>query len=435
MNASTDGSVKEKDTYDPDAVLTIALDICESLLECGGETHRIEDTAERICRAYGAEKVEIFAMTSLIVATISTSDGKDFTQARRVYGSVNDLWRLEKLNALSRLICRDTPDPARVKMEISDIKTRRYRSAAWKYIGGFLGAFGFALFFGGRLRDALVAAVIGVFVCYFDSKRAKYLNQIAHTVIVSAVGSLVIALFCRATAGFLSIDAAVVNISVIMLLIPGMALGSAIRDLLCGEVISGAVRMMQSVLIAAAIAGGFTAILLLFDSQNVINPVQLDPLPAILYAGIGTVGFSLIFNVKPKWMVYAVLCGMLSWSAYLLASRIDPSYVSPVLFSSIAGGIACTLYAEVMARICKTPTTVFLIPGLIPLVPGSALYYTMAYLVQQDYGSASKKGIDTLMTCLGISIGIVFVSVVFQVIKNSVDAIKNKRAKFLLKKK
>lgn len=419
---------EEAPIYDSDAVLTVALDICESLLENGAEIHRIEDTAERICRAYGAEKVEIFGMTSLIVATITMRDGKDYTQARRVYGSSNDLSKVEKLNALSRKICRDTPDPGRVKSEISDIREHKTYSAYFRLSGGFLGAFGFALFFGGAILDALAAGLIGIFVCFIDSRRPKYLNAIAHTVLVSAIAALTIALFCRALSPVMEIHATVVNIAVIMLLIPGLALGNAIRDLLCGEVISGAVRMLQSILIAAAIAAGFTLILAIFGGGDPFAAKELSPVAMILYGGIGTLGFSILFGVSYKKLVYAVLCGMLCWSSYMLCESLLPADAHfTVLIASAAGGAACTFYAEVMARVLKTPTTVFLIPGLIPLVPGRALYYTMAYLVRQDYEMASQKGSETLYTCLGISVGIVFVSVVFQVVKNWLSAFIEKR--------
>ncbi|MBQ7846969.1 MAG: threonine/serine exporter family protein [Clostridia bacterium] len=106
---------REQEGFDPEEVLTIAMDLCECMLECGAEIHRVEDTAERICRAYGAERVEIFAMTSLITATIVMADDRKSTQVRRVYGSANELYKIEKLNALSRTICKDTPKPSRVK--------------------------------------------------------------------------------------------------------------------------------------------------------------------------------------------------------------------------------------------------------------------------------------------------------------------------------
>ncbi len=413
---------ESKSEYDPDSILTIALDICEGMLESGAETHRVEDTAERICRAYGAHRVEIFAITSLVVATIALPNGEDCTQVRRVYGNVNDLFKIEKLNALSRTICRDKPCPDEVKEEIFDIMHRSGNRCRWlKYVGGFLGAFGFTMFFGGTVFDALIAALVGLLICGLDMNRPKYLNQIAYTAIVSAIGSLLIAMIYRFLGQLLPMHSAEINIGVIMLLIPGLALGNAVRDLLCGEVVSGAVKFLQCILVAGAIAAGFTSILLVFGGDSAsASGISSRPLLMILTAGIGTIGFSLLFSVPPKRLFYAVLGGMLSCSCYLAAGQISPDDLgfSPVLLASISGGVACTCYAEVMARINKTPTTVFLIPAMIPLVPGGALYYTMAYLVQHDNDMAVSKGLDTLYTCMGISIGIVLVSVLFQIIWN-----------------
>ena len=55
-------------------ILDIALDVGAELLRCGAEVHRVEDTVTRICRAYGAVEVEVFAINSLIVAEIRLSD-------------------------------------------------------------------------------------------------------------------------------------------------------------------------------------------------------------------------------------------------------------------------------------------------------------------------------------------------------------------------
>ena len=67
--ASAPGDGKEVPT-DAGSVLAIALDVGAELLRAGGEIHRVEDTVTRICRAYGAEAVEVFAITSLITAEV-----------------------------------------------------------------------------------------------------------------------------------------------------------------------------------------------------------------------------------------------------------------------------------------------------------------------------------------------------------------------------
>ena len=296
MNFSGEGPAdagRKKRDFNPDEVVSIALDICELMLENGAEVHRIEDTAERICLAYGAEKVEIFAITSLIAATITMKDGRDWTQTRRVYGSANNMYIVEKLNALSRTICRDTPEPERVKAEIEDIRKRRAMPLSLKYLGGLMGAFGFAMFFGGTVFDGIMAVVVGLVVCLMDFNRPKYLNQIACTALISAFAGVLITLISRFCGGWFPINTAVVSIAVIMLLIPGLALGNAVRDLLCGELVSGLVKMLQCILVAAAIAAGFTSVLIFTGGSTVPAPDAPGPAQTALYTGLFTFGFSM----------------------------------------------------------------------------------------------------------------------------------------------
>lgn len=414
--------------FDPDEVLTVAMDLCESMLECGAEVHRVEDTAERICRAYGAKRVEIFAMTSLITATIVMENGEKSTQVRRVYGSANQLYKIEKLNALSRTICRDTPKPSRILEQIASIKRKQTYPTWFRYVGGFIGTVGFSLFFGGNFWDALLCGLIGLVVCLLDFNRPKYINQIVYTVFVSAVASFLSWLATSLCADYITVHLSTINISIIMLLIPGLALGNAVRDLLCGELVSGAVKMLQCILIAAAIATGFTCVLLLFEGETSTYLGATPPLWMIVNGGVGAIGFSVLFGVHPKRLFFATLAGMICTSAYMLVEDLAPNMGFGWLFlASFVGGAACTIYAEVMARVLKTPATVYLIPGLIPMVPGGSLYYTMAFLVQGDRDIAAQKGIDTLCVCLGISAGIVVMSVLWQIWRNTTQSVLQKR--------
>jgi uncharacterized membrane protein YjjP (DUF1212 family) len=57
-----------------DQLLCLALDVGEGVLKNGGEVHRVEDTVERICHAYGASHVEVFAITTLILASVRMED-------------------------------------------------------------------------------------------------------------------------------------------------------------------------------------------------------------------------------------------------------------------------------------------------------------------------------------------------------------------------
>ena len=67
-----------------ETVLRLALDVGEGMLKNGGEVSRVENTIERICRAWGAEHVEVFSIVSMINATVHMPDGTRSSQMRRI---------------------------------------------------------------------------------------------------------------------------------------------------------------------------------------------------------------------------------------------------------------------------------------------------------------------------------------------------------------
>ena len=71
-----------------------------------------------------------------------------------------------------------------------------------------------------------------------------------------------------------------------------------------------------------------------------------------------------------------------------------------------------TLYSEILARIKKAPTTVFLIPSVMPMIPGGGLFYTMSAVISNNTVLFEKYFVTTIETALGISIGIMFMSLI-----------------------
>ena len=100
-----------RQTENVQELVRFALDVSESMLVCGGEVSRVEDTAARILRSYGAIRVDAFTIISCISLSATFADGTVETQIRRVNikAYTTDLDRLERLNALSREICAQHP--------------------------------------------------------------------------------------------------------------------------------------------------------------------------------------------------------------------------------------------------------------------------------------------------------------------------------------
>ena len=64
------------------------------------------------------------------------------------------------------------------------------------------------------------------------------------------------------------------------------------------------------------------------------------------------------------------------------------------------------LYAEILARHMKCPATLFVVPAILPLVPGGSLYYTLDAAVHGDMAATKQIGSETLIAALAISAGI-----------------------------
>ena len=93
----------------------------------------------------------------------------------------------------------------------------------------------------------------------------------------------------------------------------------------------------------------------------------------VLASFVGSFGFAVLYNLRGKKLCMAGISGMVSWIAYLIVWNEMPS----TFVANLAAAAVATIYAETMARILKTPVTVFLITGIIPLVPGGNLYYEL----------------------------------------------------------
>lgn len=129
----------------------------------------------------------------------------------------------------------------------------------------------------------------------------------------------------------------------------------------------------------------------------------------IVTAAAGTLGYCLLINVKRNKIVYGCLGGVVSTFLYCVCVEAG---LTPLLQNLISAAVV-TLYAEVLARVIKAPATVFLIPSIIPLVPGGRLYYTMRAIVDGDADSAKIYAMETIVIALGIAVGIVVISLVF----------------------
>lgn len=236
-------------------LLARIMDVGELLLESGAEVHRVEDTIRRICRAYKYKRTDVFTITSIIIVTVILEDGSTFTQTRRIYASGTDLGRIEKLNALSRRLCRDVPSLEEMTAQLEQISEAPKEDIKLEYLvyAGISAVF--AAFFGGTPIDSLAAAVSGIFLFgMVQLSRKMRLKSIFQSMAASALTGFLVMFLVHFGIGQ---NPDKIMIGNIMLVIPGIQMTTSLRDMMNGDMITGSLNLAEAVMKAMAIAAGF----------------------------------------------------------------------------------------------------------------------------------------------------------------------------------
>ena len=133
---------------------------------------------------------------------------------------------------------------------------------------------------------------------------------------------------------------------------------------------------------------------------------MVESIKLILVSFIASVGFGIIFHIKKELLPWAGLGGALTRCIYLILLV----YIDERLIYSLLAAMAAALYAEIMAMEFRTPSTVFLYPAIIPLIPGDLIYQAAVNFILQDLKTMQTYAADCALTLLGMCLGFVIIS-------------------------
>ena len=231
-----------------------AMEFGRRLMATGCEARRVEDTIARICDAYGFEDSQVYSITNLIIVTIKNADGEHFTQSLRVHAYGTDLGRLEELNAQSRYICENKP-PLEEFVDMVQSYQKPKPHFFLKMAGYMVSAGSFAVLFGGNWLDAIASAVIASIIYLLDIYlRPKVGNNTIYTFAASLISGCLALVMVHFGFG---VNSDKIMIGDVMLLIPGLLLVNAIKEMFNRDIYTGLHRFVEAILVAVAIGGGF----------------------------------------------------------------------------------------------------------------------------------------------------------------------------------
>ncbi len=241
--------------YSMDEVLDVAFEAGHILLESGAEIFRVEETMRRISRYFGVDEghKEFFVLANGLFATGKTERGH---YAKVVQSRVSSarLSRVVAINQLSRQIEQGRYTLPEVKEELRRIKNIPEPPKFLLIFSAGVGSAAFCCMFGGGLSDCVAAFMAGLilytFVVFVSEGR---MSKISGNLIGGMIVTVVCLLFQKLGLGR---DLSHMIIGGIIPLVPGMAFTNGIRDIADGDYISGAVRLLDALLVFMCIAVG-----------------------------------------------------------------------------------------------------------------------------------------------------------------------------------
>ena len=137
----------------------------------------------------------------------------------------------------------------------------------------------------------------------------------------------------------------------------------------------------------------------------------------LVVALLGSLGFAMLFQLRLGLLPWASLGGFFNWVAYLLLFH----FTDNVFLSCFFASAVAVLYSEITARLLKAPVTLFLIPAIVPSVPGSSLFYTMSCIATSDWAGVRSYGVSTVKFTLGLAAGICLSTVIFAIVNKLIN--------------
>lgn len=239
---------------DYDKLLNLGVELGRRLMDSGAEIYRVEESVERLLRAYGLEP-QVFAIPNCLFVSVTTPQGHPITRMCRIPAHGTDIEMLERCNELCRRLCSEPAPVEEAARMVEQLSGSRRFPPGVLLLGYAMTTSFFALFFGGGAGDFFSAGLCGLAVgaCILFGQRLIGSNIFFCTVVHAALIAALALLLVRAGVGR---DLEAITIGTLMVLVPGRALTNAMREIMVGDIFSGLNRTAEVLLVATAIALG-----------------------------------------------------------------------------------------------------------------------------------------------------------------------------------
>lgn len=198
-----------------------------------------------------------------------------------------------------------------------------------------------------------------------------------------------------------------VVVASLIILLPGMSLTAAVRELSSQDLVSGTARMAGAMAVLLKLAFGTVAATQICSLFGLVPPpVPLLAIPEWtewVAVPLAALTFAITFRSPLRYfpiVIGAVIAGY-------ICTRVGGVYVSSA-FGVFAGGLLLGASSNVFARVFNRPGALIREPGIILLVPGSVAFRSLSFVFERDVLLGLDTGITVLTLLVALVAGLLF---------------------------
>jgi len=400
--------------YEANPTASLVINLGRALLHVGSPSHRLEAAMGIMAQRLGLT-AEFFSTPTALLVSLGDGSKQQTFLARSEPGSAN-LSKLADLTEVMESLADGSIDPQKADERVRAIdQAPPLYGWGWQLLGFAILSAGIAPILGGGLREALLAMTLGILVgtavltLRAHVERARLVTPLAAT-LVTFLGTLWCG-FDASTALLPSVTAAMI------VLLPGMDLTVAARELATGHVVSGSSRLAFGLTVLALLGLGMVMGGVL--GQTFVGPVSLQFSPERVYwmsfgaLGLAAAGLMLLNQAHRRdWPWMLIACTV----AWLVAG--SGNLISSPVIGAFLGGLSVGIAGNLFVLLTGRPGSIMHVPGLIVLVPGSIGLRSVTSLLGDDVVTGIETAFLTAIIAIALTTGMMLASVVLPPKKN-----------------
>ena len=401
------GNGVTRDADDSSAVAFV-LELATALHSYGYPAHRLEETLSDVSRRLGLAGQFFSTPTSLFAAFGRQADQR--TYLTRIESSDVDLGKLAELYGTTQRVHVGELSPREGIDQVQKIVSRGPRYAAWLTVASFAISSGaVARFLGGGVSEIAVAALIGLMTGLLALFVPRLPSAIHVFEPIAAFNASVVATI----AGYVTNDLSVflATLSGLIVLIPGLTLTIAMRELATRHLVSGTARLSAALMtflgIGFGVALGSTVVSLLLGDVPSIDPAGLPSWTFWVALCVAPPALAILFKAQARDIPWVTLSGFVAIGGTTVGSNLFGAQLG-VFVGALLVAAGSNLYARILDR----PSSVPLVPGLLLLVPGSIGFRSLAELLDAQVVVGVETAFQMMMIAVGLAAGMLAANVI-----------------------